>query len=117
VWILGGSSYLRLDEIREGVKVCGTGVGGSGGLPEGRVREVTLARLGHLMPFQEVTKVVEPCVAWLEEEMDRFRRIEKQWEEDRKRVNHLELSDTWYKVLKPIEGGRAGGKDRRKEKL
>ncbi|KAJ5651932.1 hypothetical protein N7507_009358 [Penicillium longicatenatum] len=117
VWILGGSTYLRLDEIREGIKVCGTGVGGSGGLPEGRVREVTLTGLGHLMPFQEVTKVAEPCVAWLEEEMDRFRRTEKQWEEDRKRANHLELSETWYKVLEPIDGGRAGGKGRRKEKL
>ncbi|KAJ5549322.1 hypothetical protein N7513_006556 [Penicillium frequentans] len=117
VWILGGSSYLRLDEIREGINVCGTGVGGSGGLPEGRVREVTLAGLGHLMPFQEVKKVIEPCVAWLEEEMERYRQTEKQWEEERKSVNHLEVSETWYKVLKPIGGGQASGKDRRKEKL
>lgn len=117
VWILGGSSYLRLDEIREGIKVCGTGVGGSGGLPEGRVREVTLAGLGHLMPFQEVTKVIEPCVAWLEEEMERFRETEKQWEQERKDVTHLEVSENWYKVLKPIGGGSSGGKDKRKEKL
>lgn len=117
VWVLGGSTYLKLDEIREGIKACGTGVGGSGGLPEGRVREVTLTGLGHLMPFQEVKKVAEPCVAWLEEEMERFRQAEKQWEERRRGMNHLELNETWYKVLKPIGGGRSGGKDQRKEKL
>ncbi|KAJ6114548.1 toxin biosynthesis protein-like protein [Penicillium sp. IBT 16267x] len=110
------STFFRLPSLRPscvGLKLVGLGWGGSGGLPEGRVREVTLAGFGHLMTFQEAKKVIEPCAAWLEEEMERFRQTEKQWEEERKGINHLELNETWYKVLKPIGGGRDRGKDQK----
>lgn len=115
LWILAAKTFLDLDEIHEGIKICGSGVGGSGGLVEGRVKEVILPGLGHLMPFQEIKTVVEPCVAWLQQEMDRFRRMEKEWVEERKGKSHLVVGEKWYKVLKPPQGGR--GKGDRKEKL
>lgn len=110
LWVLGGATYLRIDEMREGIKMCGTGVGGSGGGE--RVREVTVPGCGHLMPFQEVKKVAEPCVAWLEEEMERFRHSERRWEEQREAKDHLVLGEAWFNTLKPI-----GEKRPRKDKL
>ncbi|RAK89385.1 toxin biosynthesis protein-like protein [Aspergillus costaricaensis CBS 115574] len=109
LWVVGGSTYLNLDEMRLAIKRCGTGVGGSGGLPEGRVKEVTLPGLGHLMPFQEVKAVVEPCAAWLREEMERFSRVEREWEEAQKGKSHLVVEDNWYKVLKPVNARRGKG--------
>ncbi|KAK4864779.1 hypothetical protein LT330_001402 [Penicillium expansum] len=115
VWVVGGATFLKMDEIREGIRICGSGIGGSGGLSEGRVREVVLSGLGHLMPFQEVKTVAEPCVAWLQQEMDRFRRMEREWEEERRGKSHLVLEDNWYKVLRPMPSGHY--KSERKEKL
>lgn len=113
LWVLGGATYLSLDEIREGVKICGTGVGGSGGGQ--RVREVTLPGLGHLMPFQEVRKVAEPCVEWLANEMERYRLTEKQWTEQSQRKNHLVVGENGFNTLKPL--GRRGEKPPRKDKM
>ncbi|GKZ71787.1 hypothetical protein AnigIFM50267_007829 [Aspergillus niger] len=109
LWVVGGSTYLNLDEMRLAIQRCGTGVGGSGGLSEGRVKEVTLPGLGHLMPFQEVKAVVDPCAAWLREEMDRFRRVEREWEEAQKGKSHLVVEENWYKVLKPVNARRGKG--------
>jgi hypothetical protein len=115
LWILGGATFLGVDEVHEGIKTCGAGVGGSGGIAEGRVREVILPGLGHLMPFQEIKTLMEPCVVWLGEEMDRYRRMEREWEEKRKGKSHLVVEETWYKVLKPLRGGH--DKSGRKGKL
>ncbi|GKZ84319.1 hypothetical protein AnigIFM56816_009641 [Aspergillus niger] len=109
LWVVGGSTYLNLDEMRLAIQRCGTGVGGSGGLSEGRVKEVTLPGLGHLMPFQEVKAVVDPCAAWLRLEMDRFRRVEREWEEAQKGKSHLVVEENWYKVLKPLNARRGKG--------
>ncbi|GLA02135.1 hypothetical protein AnigIFM60653_001534 [Aspergillus niger] len=109
LWVVGGSTYLNLDEMRLAIQRCGTGVGGSGGLSEGRVKEVTLPGLGHLMPFEEVKAVVDPCAAWLRQEMDRFRRVEREWEEAQKGKSHLVVEENWYKVLKPVNARRGKG--------
>lgn len=58
LWLLGERTYLRLDEMREGIKVTGTSVGGSGGVPEGRVKEDLIPERGHLFPFEAVEDAV-----------------------------------------------------------
>ncbi|KAJ5722819.1 toxin biosynthesis protein-like protein [Penicillium malachiteum] len=114
LWLLAADTYMNLDEIREGIKVCGTGVGGSGGGE--KVREVTLPGLGHLMPFQEVKKVAEPVVAWLRGEMKEYRVKEKQWAVQREEANHVVLGEKWFETLKPL-GRRTRDKPPRKEKI
>ncbi|PYI03027.1 hypothetical protein BO78DRAFT_410128 [Aspergillus sclerotiicarbonarius CBS 121057] len=79
LWVLAAKTYLRLDEMREGIRTCGSGVGGSGGVSQGRVKEVTLSGSGHLFPFQEVGRSAETCAAWLETEMERYRMAENEW--------------------------------------
>nr|7DBL_A Chain A, acyl-CoA hydrolase MpaH' [Penicillium brevicompactum]7DBL_B Chain B, acyl-CoA hydrolase MpaH' [Penicillium brevicompactum]7DBL_C Chain C, acyl-CoA hydrolase MpaH' [Penicillium brevicompactum]7DBL_D Chain D, acyl-CoA hydrolase MpaH' [Penicillium brevicompactum] len=114
LWVIAGATFLNIDEIREGVKICGSGIGGSGGVPDGRVREVVLPGFGHLMPFQEVKTVAETCIVWLQQEMDRFRQTERQWKEDRDGKSHLAVEENWYKVLKPIPSGRKKRNDKGK---
>lgn len=115
LFIVGEATFLNIDEIHEGVRICGSGIGGSGGVSEGRVKEVILPGLGHLMPFQEVKTVAETCVTWLQQEMHHFQRMERKWEDGRKGISHLIVEKNWFKVLKPISSGR--GKGQRKEKL
>lgn len=110
-WVLGGETLLNLDEIHEGIRICGTGIGGSGGVSEGRVEEIVMPGLGHLMPFQSekraMQKVGKVCV-------ERWRRMEREWGEQRSGKSHVRVEDEWYRVLMPMKGN---GKGERKEKL
>ncbi|KAK1146880.1 hypothetical protein N8T08_002206 [Aspergillus melleus] len=110
LWLLGGNTYLRMDEIRQGVQICGTGVGGSGGISPGRVMEVILPKAGHLFPFENVAEAAEHCFRWLDHEMAHFIRLEREWEEKRRSMSkrdHLALGEEWYKAIKPISAFRA----------
>jgi hypothetical protein len=105
LWMLGEKTYLRVDEIREGIKVTGTGVGGSGGIPEGRVKELVVKNRGHLFPFEEVAHTAKECSAWLTQEMGRFRQTEKAWNDQRANMSveeHMVLSKKWMETVKPF---------------
>lgn len=96
---------LRLDEMREGIKATGTGVGGSGGIQEGRVKEVTVREKGHLFPFEAVGATAQECGKWLGEEMKRYRNIESKWLEEREKMtpqDHMTTSKKWLDVVKPF---------------
>ncbi|PYH94541.1 hypothetical protein BO71DRAFT_483702 [Aspergillus ellipticus CBS 707.79] len=54
LFLLGESSYLNLSDLRPAIKTCGTGVGGSGGGEEGKVKEIILPKRGHFFPFEDV---------------------------------------------------------------
>lgn len=61
----------------------GTGVGGSGGKPEGRVQTVWMEG-GHMFPFTAVEETGLACASWLGTEMERYGEEETRWEERRK---------------------------------
>lgn len=103
LWVLGGDTYLNLEEMREGIRVCGKGIGGSGG----RVKEVTVPGLTHLMTFQAVKATMEPCAAWLKEEMIRFGEDEKKWKKKQIERGHTKLEDDWYKYIPPMDKKQA----------
>ncbi|KAJ8061934.1 hypothetical protein OCU04_009719 [Sclerotinia nivalis] len=96
LWVLGTKTYLSIDEMREGI-------GGSGGIKEGRVKEV-LMEGGHLFPFEDVPVTGKACAEWLGEEMDRYRKIEEKWVERKKmsKRDHIVLSEEWMRVVKPL---------------
>ncbi|KAI9651318.1 hypothetical protein NHQ30_001357 [Ciborinia camelliae] len=85
------------------IKVAGTAVGGCGGIPDGRVKEVVMSRQGHLFPFEAVSQAAKECSGWLAVEFRRFGEIEKQWREDRKDMtiqDHMVPSQKWPEVVK-----------------
>lgn len=59
--------------------LTGTGVGGSGGAPEGRAKEVLIPDAGHMVPMEAVGRCADAAAEWLRPEMDRWAREEAEW--------------------------------------
>lgn len=55
----------------------GSGLGGSGGLDAGKVRDVTVAGVGHFGPFEKPQAVAGVCDAWLQEQYSEWMREER----------------------------------------
>ncbi|EMD01191.1 hypothetical protein BAUCODRAFT_144742 [Baudoinia panamericana UAMH 10762] len=76
-YVFGDESHLSAPIMKaDKLAQTGIGVGGSGGVKKGRVSEVTLHGVGHLIPMEEVGKTADACAAWLEPELERWRAIE-----------------------------------------
>ncbi|KIW95780.1 uncharacterized protein Z519_02844 [Cladophialophora bantiana CBS 173.52] len=43
----------------------GTGIGGNGGRPEARVKEMLIRNAGHLIPLEKVVETAEHTVMWI----------------------------------------------------
>ncbi|PFH59100.1 hypothetical protein XA68_12815 [Ophiocordyceps unilateralis] len=92
-----------LDGMRRAADVAGTGVGGSGGKPEGRTREV-LIRGGHYFPFTALEETSLACGTWLGEEMAKYRDRERRWKNERSKLSerdHLVLPAKWKEFIRP----------------
>lgn len=61
LWIFRDRTYLNLDEMRQAMKLTGTGIGGSGGTIEGRVKEVLIQGHSHLFPFSAMKRTADVC--------------------------------------------------------
>lgn len=104
LWILGDKTFLNLDELREGIKTTGTGIGGSGGIPENRVQEKTIKGT-HFFPCTAVKETSALCASWLGSEMDIFRNKESKWIKSRAEMtqrDHLVLNRRWIELVKPF---------------
>ncbi|KAL1629877.1 hypothetical protein SLS56_005146 [Neofusicoccum ribis] len=112
-YIFGETSDLSAPEFRaDKMKVTGVGIGGSGGAPEGRVAEVTIDGVGHLIPMEAVGKTADYCVEWLAKEMRSWRVNEeserREWAavpDEKKRV----LSPQYLKMLGNGKNGNGNG--------
>ncbi|RDA85070.1 hypothetical protein CP532_3128 [Ophiocordyceps camponoti-leonardi (nom. inval.)] len=98
-----------VEAIRRTVEATGLAVGGSGGKPEGRVREV-MVRGGHAFPFTAVEETGLASSAWLGEEMGRYREREREWVSERGRMSerdHLVLPTRWKEIFRPRDEVRS----------
>ncbi|KAI9819943.1 MAG: hypothetical protein M1827_006513 [Pycnora praestabilis] len=110
------SPMSNLENRRDKLEVTGVDVGGSGGAKEGRVEEVVLKQVGHLVAMEDVEGCADAITSWLGKEMERWRNDEAafraQWNHLGKRET-LMLSDQWKENL----GGnpykkRSGGQEK-----
>ena len=89
------------------LETTGTGVGGSGGVKEGRVKEVLFEDLGHLIPMEAVERCADAASAWLVPEMERWQREEdefnRMWSETGIREKTM-VDEEWIRRV----GGRPG---------
>ncbi|CAF9926713.1 MAG: hypothetical protein ALECFALPRED_003511 [Alectoria fallacina] len=114
LYVFGGQSILSLPDLRkQKMERTGTGVGGSGGAEAGRVKEVVLEDIGHLVPMEAVGRCAAAAGEWLAIELKRWREEEgefkRDWEAKEKRAKFT-VSEEWKKNV--------GGDPRRKsEKL
>lgn len=102
LFILAGKTMMNLDEMRAGIKTTGCGIGGSGGIPDARVKEETFMEEGHFFPFTAPGATAESCAKWVKAELQRHHEVEEWFRqrEQRERSGKTPLSDQWYEVVK-----------------
>ncbi|KAK1728666.1 hypothetical protein CaCOL14_000134 [Colletotrichum acutatum] len=81
LYVFGGASDLSTPELRdEKMRLTGTGVGGSGGVARGRVKEVTLEGGGHLFPMEVPGVSAKLTAEWIEKVMGEWRVEQEEYE-------------------------------------
>ena len=103
LWVFGTRSFVSPERLRrEKMETTGVGVGGSGGVAAGKVKQV-LMDVGHLIPMERPRECAEHAARWLQEVgLEEWRREEREYEEwkrgsteDKERLN-----DEWLKRLR-----------------
>jgi hypothetical protein len=104
LYVFGEESDMSGPEARRiKMEKTGTGVGGSGGAPKGRVREVVLD-CGHLVAMERVPQCADAIAGFLEAELELWRREQKEFAEKRARVGARDLvmvDEQWKREIKP----------------
>jgi hypothetical protein len=97
--------FVTERQLREDrTKVMGAGVGGSGGVASGRVKEIEVPGGGHFLPFESPRKLAEDVVGpWFEEEMERWTaeaETESKAREKLSAAQRSQVSDDWFHWMK-----------------
>jgi hypothetical protein len=80
LYVFGELGYISTPEFQdEKMEATGTGVGGSGGVKEGRVKKVVLKGIGHLVAMEAVDQTADAISTWLGMELQRWRQKEDQF--------------------------------------
>ena len=103
LYIFGDKSAISPPTAREEkMQRTGVGVGGSGGVREGRVKEFLLKDGGHLMPMENVQEVAEETGKWLVRELERWRKGEQEWKrrwEAKSRKEKTMITEEWERNI------------------
>ena len=102
LYIFGETSAVSNRHMnREKMLRTGVGVGGSGGFEEGRVKDITLPGVGHLIPMEDPEKTAEEIVEWVSVEMPRFEEETKAWEKWRSKTlkEKSGIDEKWSKAM------------------
>jgi pimeloyl-ACP methyl ester carboxylesterase len=102
LYIFGGESDMSVPELRQSkVNTTGAGVGGSGGAKEGRVKDVILNGIGHLVAMEASNQCAAAAAPWLAQEVQRFRMERNAYLEwtSKALVEKSTLSQEWRKRM------------------
>ncbi|KAJ5815016.1 hypothetical protein N7474_006793 [Penicillium riverlandense] len=101
LYIFAGKSDMCLPAMRaDKLSNTGTGVGGSGGVAAGRVREVFLEDFGHLLAQEAVNECADAAASWLAPELRRWRDEEESFRAEwgkKSRVEKMTIDAEWLK--------------------
>ncbi|MCJ1401145.1 hypothetical protein MMC11_004357 [Xylographa trunciseda] len=119
LYIFGATSNMSVPEGRRAkMQTTGIGAGGSGGANEGRVKEVVLEGVGHLVPMEAVGDSADASARWLGAELKRWGEEERQWLEARKQRAQdadIRVGEEWVKWIGGMSG--PGGERSKGSKL
>ncbi|KAI9758140.1 MAG: hypothetical protein M4579_003172 [Chaenotheca gracillima] len=103
LYIFGATSHLSTPKLcAEKMAETGVGVGGSGGAKLGRVQQVTLPNIGHLVAMDAVVDCADHAATWLGGEVSRWKTQEAEFNEKWGKVDPLEkvtVSEEWMQRL------------------
>lgn len=93
---------------KEKLERTGSGIGGSGGVKEGRVKGIVLGKNGHLVAMEAVEACADATAAWLGTELKRWREEDDRnmqgWSQKSQR-DKLVVSEEWKRRV--IQGSPA----------
>ena len=102
LYIFGGDSYMSNPEARaQKMAITGVGLGGSGGAAKGRVEEVTLEGIGHLVAMEASERCADAAAEWIGREMVRFEAEMGEYKEWTKKslAEKSTLSEKWKEMV------------------
>jgi hypothetical protein len=116
-YIFGSLSFLTLDPevIKDKLDNTGTGVGGSGGVKEGRVSQVMVQGAGHLIPMEKVEESATHVATWVGQELARWRANEKLTDEEWGNMKGVERSMMPPRFQEEIRNMKEGKYQKEKE--
>ena len=81
--------------------ITGVGLGGSGGAAKGRVEEVTLEGIGHLVAMEASERCADAAAEWIGREMVRFEAEMGEYKEWTKKslAEKSTLSEKWKEMV------------------
>ncbi|RAK74182.1 putative toxin biosynthesis protein [Aspergillus fijiensis CBS 313.89] len=98
-YVFAGRSDMCLPEMMaDKLRATGTGLGGSGGVAAGRVREVYLKDFGHLLAQEAPGQCAEAASEWLGGELERWRAEEAAFRErwhKKSKVEKVTIDARW----------------------
>ena len=101
LYIFGEISPLSAPQARrEKMAATGTGRGGSGGAEAGRVKDIVMKDIGHLIPMEKVTETAQHCSDWISGELKRYKRNDELLERYRKAQPEKEWFTLSDKLMK-----------------
>ncbi|KAF7895882.1 hypothetical protein EAF00_005897 [Botryotinia globosa] len=98
LYIYGAKSDVCYHQSRvEKITLTGTGHGGSGGAKEGKVKEVVLEGIGHLVAQEATVQCADALTPWIGQELKRWRREQEEYVEWTKKslIEKQTFSEEW----------------------
>lgn len=102
LFIFGETSDMSSPElIKSKMEITGSGPGGSGGVKEGRVKQVTVKGVGHLVAMEASEVCADAAAAWFGQEvkkLDAERKVYDEWTEQSLREKQT-MSRKWEEMI------------------
>lgn len=103
LYVCGSESDLSTPEQRKArMDVTGTGVGGSGGARAGRVKELVLEGIGHLVAMEAVGPCADATAQWVGAELKRWNADEEEFRSQWSKKSTKEkttIDDKWREMI------------------
>ena len=113
-YVFGGTSPMNPQfTIDQKMAITGSGVGGSGGAAKGRVKQITLPKVGHLVAMEapiETAKGAAEFIGWTMKEWRVEARNYDEWRKTGTKVSKQTVSEEWKKRMGGDPRGAKNGK-------
>ncbi|KAL3480599.1 Alpha/beta hydrolase family-domain-containing protein [Aspergillus californicus] len=118
LYIFGGTSDMSPPTmVADKLAHTGTGLGGSGGVTAGRVKDTTLENIGHLVAQEAPIQCAEEASTWLGTELARWRVEEKNFQDQWARKSKIEKATVDSRWKEHVPAPVRPKKDTSKAKL
>jgi hypothetical protein len=108
LYVFGGESDLSTPVRRKAkLDVTGTGIGGNGGAKAGRVKEVVLEGVGHLMAMEAVGPSSDSVTQWIGTELERWKEEEEEFRStwaQKSMIEKTTIDDKWRGMMRVPPG-------------